>query len=84
MHTLINLACPKANQTLRRHRNQPLILKRDATHQLARFMPPSHGWTRWDLYQVGQRIPAHWFEQPFEVYLGDTLLHQYIPNLEVT
>ena len=82
MHTLIDTACPQAKNTLQRHHRKPLILKNARGHQLARFMPPKQGWTPWDLWQVRQRMPPHWFERDVDTYLGTVHLHHFSPHAE--
>ncbi|WP_390241757.1 hypothetical protein [Vibrio sp. R78045] len=63
-----------AKQLLSEQKNETLLFKTLQDQQLARFIAPKQGWTTWDLWQVRQQLPPHWFNQGANAYLGDVLI----------
>ena len=67
---------PSSNtkRLLLQQKHETLVFKNLSGQQLARFIAPKQGWTTWDLWQVRQQLPPHWFAQGVKAYLGEELI----------
>lgn len=65
---------PDTQRLLSQYKHETLLFKNLQGQQLARFIAPKQGWTTWDLWQVRQQLPPHWFSQGANAYLGDMLI----------